>query len=277
MNEGDQIVASGEIMGTAWDNVMLARDSKRPTSQFYIQELFTGFIELHGDRYYADDGAIMGGIAWLDGMPVTVIGQEKGRDTTERISRNFGSPHPEGYRKALRLMKQAEKFHRPVICLVDTQGAFCGQGAEERGQGRAIADNLLKMMELKTPTISVVIGEGGSGGALALAVADRVAIMENAIYSVLSPEGFASILWKDSSRAQEAADVMKLTAADLKALNVVDSVLPEPKGAAQADPDAMAATLKKYILDELAELQQKPMDLLLTERYDKFRAMGRCQ
>ena len=261
---------------SAWRNVELARDPKRLTSRFYLDQIFDGFLEMHGDRYYADDGAIVGGIAWLDDMPVTVIAQEKGTDTNERIARNFGSPHPEGYRKSLRLMKQAEKFGRPIICFVDTQGAYCGLGAEERGQGRAIADNLMEMMSLTTPTVSVIISEGGSGGALGMAVADKVAVFENAIYTILSPEGFATILWKDSTRAQEAADVMKLTAADLKNLGVIDDVLMEPEGAAQASPEEMAKRLKAYLVENIERLREKDTATLLEERYQKFRNMGRC-
>lgn len=258
----------------AWDRVQMARDQKRPTSMYYIQALFDDFLEFHGDRYFSDDPAVIGGIAWFCGYPVTVIAQEKGMETKERIHRNFGSPHPEGYRKALRLMKQAEKFARPIICIVDTQGAYCGIGAEERGQGRAIADNLLQMVRIKVPIISIVIGEGGSGGALALAVTDRVAVLENAIYSILSPEGFASILWKDSSRAKEAAEVMKLTAEDLKELKVIDDVLYEPAGGAQADPEAMAATMRSYIQSEIAVLSELSADDLVNARYQKFRGMG---
>lgn len=260
---------------TAWERVEAARSPKRPTSAFYIAKLFDHFIELHGDRYYGDDAAVVGGIGFFNGRPVTVIAQEKGCDTNERIARNFGSPHPEGYRKALRLMKQAEKFGRPVICLVDTQGAYAGMGAEERGQGDAIARNLMGMVALRVPVISVVIGEGGSGGALALAVADRVAVLENAIYSILTPEGFASILWKDSSRAQEAAGLMKLTADDLKQLGVIDDVIPEPEGGAQGDSETMAQTLGEYIETQLVRLGTLSVEALIESRYAKFRAMGK--
>lgn len=213
---------------SAWDCVQKARKKDRPVGEDYIRELFPDFIEFHGDRLYGDDAAIIGGIASFDGTPVTVIAEAKGADTKENIRRNFGMPSPEGYRKALRLMKQAEKFHRPVICLVDTPGAFCGMEAEERGQGEAIARNLYEMSALKTPVLSIVISEGGSGGALALAVADEVWMMQNAIYSILSPEGFASILWKDGKRAPEAAEVMKLTAGDLKELGIVEEIVEEP-------------------------------------------------
>lgn len=212
---------------SAWERVKIARGTERPTSIDYISHIFDRFLELHGDRYCRDDGAIVGGIATIDGIPVTVIGQQKGRNIKQNMKRNFGMPNPEGYRKALRLMKQAEKFHRPVICFVDTPGAFCGIEAEMRGQGEAIAKNLYEMSSLKTPILSIVIGEGGSGGALALAVADEVWMLENATYSILSPEGFASILWKDSKRADEAAGIMKITGEDLLELKIIDQVIPE--------------------------------------------------
>lgn len=212
---------------SAWERVKIARGTERPTSIDYMSHIFDRFLELHGDRYCGDDGAIVGGIATINGIPVTVIGQQKGRNIKQNMKRNFGMPNPEGYRKALRLMKQAEKFHRPVICFVDTPGAFCGIEAEMRGQGEAIAKNLYEMSSLKTPILSIVIGEGGSGGALALAVADEVWMLENATYSILSPEGFASILWKDSKRANEAAAIMKITADDLLELKIIDQVFPE--------------------------------------------------
>lgn len=259
---------------TAWERVETARDQKRPTSKYYINTLFDDFIELHGDRMYGDDAAIIGGIAYFDGKPVTVIGIEKGTDVQERVQRNFGAPHPEGYRKALRLMKQAEKFHRPVICFVDTQGAYAGIGAEERGQGAAIAENLLEMSQLKTPIISIFIGEGSSGGALALALADRVALLENAIYSILSPEGFATILWKDSTRAQEAAEVMKLTADDLYALGVIDAVIKEPDEGAHTNPEATAESVREYLMDVLDTLQYQNLETLLDARYEKYRDIG---
>ena len=222
-----KIFSAGAVLRSAWDSVLLSRKSDRPVASDYISALFDDFVELHGDRYYKDDSAVVGGIASFHGIPVTVIGQEKGRSTKENIRRNFGMPSPDGYRKALRLMKQAEAFGRPVICFVDTPGAFCGIEAEERGQGEAIARNLFEMSSLKVPVLSIVIGEGGSGGALALAVANEVWMMENAIYSILSPEGFASILWKDSKRADEAAKVMKVTAAELKELGIIERVIPE--------------------------------------------------
>ena len=212
---------------TSYERVKAARSADRPTGLDYVNFIFTDFVELHGDRRFGDDPAIVGGIARLGGRPVTVIAIEKGRTTRDRMARNFGMPHPEGYRKALRLMQQAEKFHRPVICFVDTAGAYCGIGAEERGQGQAIAENLVAMSGLKTPILTVLIGEGGSGGALALAVADRVFMLENAVYSVISPEGCASILWKDAARAEEAAACLKLTAHDALSMGITEEVIPE--------------------------------------------------
>ena len=249
----------------AYERLCAARKSGRPTARKYIEALCDRFFELHGDRLFADDPAILGGIAELDGTPVTVIGIEKGEDTKEKITRNFGSPNPEGYRKALRLMRQAEKFHRPVVCFVDTSGAFCGIGAEERGQGQAIAENLIEMMGLKTPVISVLIGEGGSGGALALAVADRVWILENAVYSVVSPEGCASILWKDAKRAKEAAECLRLTAQDMEQLGVVEQVISEE------DKGAVFARVKSMLETELDALCEKDTETLLKERYERFR------
>ena len=258
---------------TPWERVQLSRDKARPVGAEYIEELFTDFMEFHGDRYYQDDKAIIGGIARFHGMPVTVIAQAKGRTTKENIERNFGMPSPDGYRKALRLMKQAEKFQRPVICFVDTPGAFCGMEAEERGQGEAIARNLYEMSALKVPVLSIVIGEGGSGGALALAVADEVWMMENAVYSVLSPEGFASILWKDSKKASEAAGVMRLTAADLKELKVIEEIICEPEVYRK---DTMVPVLceleekMEHFLEQYGSLSEKQ---LTDRRYDRFRRM----
>lgn len=264
-----------EIIKTAaWDKVNIARHKDRPTGSFYIENIFNNFIELHGDRLFGDDGAIIGGIGTIEGKPVTVISISKGSNTKENIQRNFGMPKPEGYRKALRLMKNAEKFKRPVICFIDTPGAFCGVDAEERGQGEAIARNLLEMSRLKTPIISVLMGEGGSGGALALAVADKVLMLENSIYSILSPEGFASILWKDGSKAKEASEVMKITADNLKTLKIIDKVVSEPRGGAHKNPSKMADTLKGVILEELKKLSNKSIDEVIETRYEKFRNMG---
>lgn len=260
---------------TAWERVSLARMVERPTALDYIERIFGSFIEFHGDRYFSDDAAVVGGIALLNGEPITIIAHQKGKNTAEKIKRNFGSPHPEGYRKGLRLMKQAEKFNRPILCLVDTQGAFCGTGAEERGQGEAIARNLLEMSSLKTPIISIVIGEGGSGGALAFAVSDEVWMLENAVYSILSPEGFASILWKDASRAKEAAEIMKITAKDLKEYGIIDKVLKEPAGGAHKDVDKMSALIKKELIESFSMLKKQPLEELVEKRYDKFRAMGK--
>lgn len=258
---------------TAWERVCRSRAKERPVGKDYIDILFEDFVELHGDRYYKDDPAVVGGIAYFHGKAVTVIAQCKGKTTKENLERNFAMPSPEGYRKALRLMKQAEKFQRPVICFVDTPGAFCGMEAEERGQGEAIARNLYEMSALKVPVLSIVIGEGGSGGALALAVADEVWMMENAVYSVLSPEGFASILWKDSKRASEAAGVMRLTAADLKELKVIEEIICEPEVYRE---DTMVPVLceleekMEHFLEQYGSLSEKQ---LTDRRYDRFRRM----
>ena len=262
------------MMIDAYEAVKIARRVRRPSAAVYIDLIFDLFIELHGDRNYRDDGAVVGGIAMLDGMPVTVVAIQKGRNVSENIKRNFGQPHPEGYRKALRLMKQAEKFGRPVITFVNTAGAFCGPGAEERGQGEAIARNLYEMSALKTPVISILTGEGGSGGALALAVADRVWMLQNSIYSILSPEGFASILWKDSSRAGEAAKIMKLTSEDLFNLGIVDKIISEPEDGAEKDVKSVANELKKALISELDSLKQLETSTLLTMRYERFRKYG---
>ena len=251
---------------SAYDKVLLARAKGRATGLTYVEAIFDDFIELHGDRRFSDDPAIVGGIACLNGEPVTVIAMEKGGDMKDKVRRNFGSPNPEGYRKALRLMKQAEKFHRPVVCFVDTSGAFCGLGAEERGQDQAIAENLVEMMDLQTPVISILIGEGGSGGALALAVADQVWILENAVYSVISPEGCASILWKDAKKVKEAAECLKLTAQDMEKLGVVERVIPEEK-----DFGLIYDRIKTALLETLPDLQTLPADELLQRRYERFR------
>lgn len=258
---------------TPWEKVKLARMPVRPTSLDYIDRIFNNFLEMHGDRLYGEDHAIVGGIAFFGDIPVTVIAQQKGRNTKENIARNFSMPHPEGYRKALRLMKQAEKFHRPIICLIDTPGAFCGLGAEERGQGEAIATNLAEMMLLKTPIISIVISEGGSGGALALGVADKVYMLEHSIYAILSPEGFASILYKDSSKAEQAAKDMKLTAQDLLQFGIINGIIPEPQGGAHNDYDETAQNIKTVIEADLQELLQLSTEELLEKRYQKFRMM----
>lgn len=250
----------------AYEKVLLARAKDRPTGLSYIENIFQDFIEFHGDRRFADDPAIVGGIATLGGRPVTVIAMEKGKDMRERVKRNFGSPNPEGYRKALRLMEQAEKFRRPVVCFVDTAGAFCGMGAEERGQGQAIAENLLAMAGLKTPVVSVLIGEGGSGGALALALADRVWILENAVYSVISPEGCASILWKDSKKVKDAADCLRLTAQDMLELGVVEQVIAEEKDFSQTYQH-----IQTELAAALSQLEQLPVEELLAQRYQRFR------
>ena len=257
----------------AWEHVLLARDKERPTGTDYIERLFEDFTELHGDRYYGDDPAVIGGLARFHGMPVTVIVQEKGQGTKGCIAHNFGMVSPEGYRKSLRLMKQAEKFDRPVICLVDTPGAFCGLEAEERGQGEAIARNLYELSGLKVPVLSIVIGEGGSGGALAMAVADEVWMMENAIYSILSPEGFASILWKDSKRAKEAAGVMKLTARDLEKLGIVEHVIREREPLTRENMEKTADRIKDGISAFLAEYGALTKEELVERRYQRFRKM----
>lgn len=253
---------------TAYGRVKIARDSQRPTGLDYIRKIFKGFIELHGDRRYADDPAIVGGIARLNDQPVTVIAIEKGHTAKERTYRNFGAPQPEGYRKALRLMKQAEKFGRPVICFVDTSGAYCGVGAEERGQGQAIAENLMEMSTLCVPVITILIGEGGSGGALALAVADRVWMLQNAVYSVISPEGCASILWKDPEKAETAAASLKLTAEDAKSLGVIERILSENDIGKKEFYDR----IRTMLTEELEELTR---DVDLTQnRYERFRKLG---
>lgn len=259
---------------TAWERIELIRNKERPTIRDYIPFIFDDFMELHGDRFFGDDAAICGGIAVFDGTPVTVIAQVKGKTLAENQKCNFAMPHPEGYRKALRLMKQAEKFGRPVICFIDTPGAFCGIAAEERGQGEAIAKNLFELMRLKTPVISIVLGEGGSGGALALGVCDELAMLQNATYSVISPRGFASILWKDASREQEAANRMRITARDLLALKVADKVIPEPEGGAHTDVERMAESISQFLSETIKKYNNYPIDLLLQKRYDKFRKIG---
>ena len=258
---------------TAWDKVTLARELGRPKALDYINNIFQEFVELHGDRYFGDDKSIVGGIALLEKMPVTVIGEQKGRNVKENMERNFGMPEPEGYRKALRLMKQAEKFKRPIITFIDTPGAYPGMGAEERGQGEAIAKNLMEMSKLKVPIICIVIGEGSSGGALAVGVGDKIVMLENAVYSILSPEGFASILYKDSSKAKEAAENMKLTAKDLKNLGIIDKIIKEPENGAQNDFETICKNIKEYLLKEIKNLEKLTKEELVEQRYKKFRVM----
>lgn len=258
-------------MKTAWEKVQMARQMDRPKALDYINNLFDDFIELHGDRNFGDDKSIIGGIALLDQMPVTVIGEQKGKNAKENIERNFGMPEPEGYRKALRLMKQAEKFKRPIITFIDTPGAYPGMGAEERGQGEAIARNIMEMSNLKVPIICIVIGEGSSGGALAIGVGDKIVMLENAVYSILSPEGFASILYKDASKAKEAAENMKITANDLKKLGIIDDIIKEPKDGVAKDFEQVISKLKPYIVKNIRELEKLDTDTLLVQRYEKFR------
>ena len=255
---------------SAYERVKIARGGKRPTGADFIDHLFTGFFELHGDRRFADDAAIIGGVAYLDTLPVTVIAIEKGHTARERLQRSFGAPNPEGYRKALRLMQQAEKFHRPVLCFVDTSGAYCGIGAEERGQGQAIAECLTQTAALQTPVLSVLIGEGGSGGALALAAGDRVWMLENAVYSVISPEGCASILWKDAAKAEQAAQQLKLTAGDALQLGVIEKIIPET----DLGKPEFYEKLKQALLEELTTLSRLTPEALLEARYRRFRRIG---
>lgn len=255
---------------SAFDRVTAARAKGRPTGMDFITNLFENFVELHGDRHFGDDKAVVAGIAQLNGMPVTVVALEKGHDTKEKISRNFGSAHPEGYRKALRQMQLAEKFGRPIVCFVDTSGAYCGIAAEERGQGQAIAENLMQMMTLKVPILSILIGEGGSGGALALAVADEVWMLENAVYSVISPEGCASILWKDSSKIKEAAECLKLTAEDLYSLGVIEKIIPEHG----KDFSETYEELRHTIWAMLATNRALNRAELVAKRYERFRKIG---
>jgi acetyl-CoA carboxylase carboxyl transferase subunit alpha len=259
---------------TPAERIQLARHPNRPTTLDYINYLITDFVQLHGDRRFSDDHAMVGGIGMFEGIPVTVIGTQKGKDTKDNIKRHFGMPHPEGYRKALRLMEQAEKFGRPIINFIDTAGAYPGLGAEERGQGEAIAYNLYKMSTLKTPVISIITGEGGSGGALALAVADKVFMLSNSIYSVISPEGCASILWKDSSKAVDAAQALKIDANNLLQMEIIDGIIEEPEGGAHQDYAGMAENIKNKLRSALEELSQYEIDYLLEARYAKFRKIG---
>ena len=257
-----------------WDRVQIARLPERPTTLDYIPYIFDSFIELHGDRSFRDDPAMIGGIGYLDGKSVTVIGQQRGKDTKDNIYRNFGMAHPEGYRKALRLMKQAEKFNRPIFTFIDTKGAYPGKAAEERGQSESIAKNLMEMASLTVPVIAVVIGEGGSGGALGIGISNRVLMLENSTYSVISPEGAAALLWKDSNLAQIAAETMKITALDLLDLGIIDEVINEPLGGAQKDEKVQALSIKKMFLKHLNELNQLTPEELANDRFEKFRKIG---
>jgi len=259
---------------TAWQVAQLARHPQRPYTLDYIQRVFTDFEELKGDRAYADDPAIVCGVARLEGKPVVIIGEQKGRDTKEKIRRNFGMPRPEGYRKALRIMKLAERFRLPIFTFIDTPGAYPGVGAEERGQSEAIARNLFEMSDLKTPIVSTVIGEGGSGGALAIGVGDRVIMLQYSVYSVISPEGCASILWKSADKASDAAEAMGITADRIKSLGLIDVVLKEPLGGAHRDADAMAASLKKALVENMGRLERMSLDELVEARYKRFMSFG---
>lgn len=257
-----------------WDRVQVARHPQRPTTLDYIAELFEDFIQLHGDRNYGDDAAIVAGIASFENTPITVIGHQRGKDTKDNVKRNFGMPHPEGYRKALRLMKQAEKFGRPIICFIDTKGAYPGKAAEERGQSEAIARNLVDMAGLTVPVISIVIGEGGSGGALALGVANHIHMLEHSTYSVISPEGAASILWKDPSLSKQAAEAMRITAPHLKEMGIIEKIIPEVLGGAHRDSKIQSGYIGEALRESLLELTKLTGDNLVENRYDKFRAMG---
>jgi len=258
----------------SWQRAQIARHQQRPYTQDFINLLFTDFLELHGDRGFADDKAIVAGLAKYHGKPVAVIGHQKGRDTKQRLLRNFGQPKPEGYRKALRVMQLAAKFHRPILTFIDTQGAYPGIDAEERGQGEAIARNLREMARLPVPVIVTITGEGGSGGALAIAVGDRVNILENSFYSVISPEGCASIIWRDAAKAETAAAAMKITAKDLKELGIIDEIVPEPDGGAHTDHEGTARLLDEVLDRQLVALANQPVRELLNTRYEKFRKMG---
>ncbi|MDP8980355.1 MAG: acetyl-CoA carboxylase carboxyltransferase subunit alpha [Acidobacteriota bacterium] len=271
---GDQEKPAPAPTNPAWERVLLARHPKRPHSLDYIQRLFTGFEEIHGDRCFADDPAIVAGMGHFDGQPLMIVAQQKGRDTKQKLHRNWGMPKPEGYRKALRVMKLADKFHRPIITFLDTPGAYPGVDAEERGQAEAIAVNLREMSRLNTPVIAVVIGEGGSGGALGLGVANRVYMLENAVYSVISPESCAAIIYRDSGKAPQAAEALRLTAPDLQQLGLIDGIIPEPSEGAHTDVDAAAESLRGTLAAALAELSGIDPAVLLEERYQKFRRMG---
>ncbi|HEX6594619.1 MAG TPA: acetyl-CoA carboxylase carboxyl transferase subunit alpha [Bacillota bacterium] len=259
---------------TPWDRVQLARHQQRPTTLDYIGEIFTDFIEFHGDRYYGDDEAIVAGIAFYKELPVTIIGHQRGKDTKGNVRRNFGMPHPEGYRKALRHMKQAEKFNRPIICFIDTKGAYPGKAAEERGQSEAIATSLMEMAGLQVPIVCIVIGEGGSGGALALGVGDHIHMLENSTYSVISPEGAAALLWKDAGLAKKAAETLRITSYDLHKLGVIDKIIPEPRGGAHHDLTYQADNIDIVLEQSLKELQQLSTTQLLERRWQKYKQIG---
>lgn len=257
-----------------WDRVQMARHPMRPTTLDYIDKIFTDFIEFHGDRFYGDDEAIVAGIAYYKDQPITVIGHQRGKDTKENLRRNFGMPHPEGYRKALRHMKQAEKFNRPIVCFIDTKGAYPGKAAEERGQSEAIAKNLMEMAGLTVPIVCIVIGEGGSGGALALGVGDQLHMLENSTYSVISPEGAAALLWKDAGQAKRAAETMKITAYDLKDLEVVDQVIPEPKGGAHRNIEQTASNIDDVLNKSINDLRKLSKEELIEKRWEKYKQIG---
>jgi acetyl-CoA carboxylase carboxyl transferase subunit alpha len=274
MEQQSAAAATPAPVNPAWERVQLARHPKRPHALDYIQRLFTDFLELHGDRAFADDAAIVSGMAFFEGKPVMVLGQQKGRDTKQKLIRNFGMPKPEGYRKAMRVMELAAKFNRPIISMLDTPGAYPGIDAEERGQAEAIAVNLREMSRLAVPIVVVVIGEGGSGGALGMGVGNRIHMLENAIYSVISPESCAAIIWRDSGKAEQAAAALKLTAPDLQQLGLIDGIVPEPEGGAHNDPDQAAEHLRHTLRSSLADLSKLSAKDLVDQRYEKFRKMG---
>jgi acetyl-CoA carboxylase carboxyl transferase subunit alpha len=274
MEQPSATAATPAPVNPAWERVQLARHPKRPHALDYIQRLFTSFLEIHGDRAFADDAAIVAGMAFFDGKPVMVLGQQKGRDTKQKLIRNFGMPKPEGYRKAMRVMELAAKFNRPIVSMLDTPGAYPGIDAEERGQAEAIAVNLREMSRLSVPVIVVVIGEGGSGGALGMGVGNRIYMLENSVYSVISPESCAAIIWRDSGKAEQAAAALKLTAPDLQQLGLIDGIVPEPEGGAHNDPDGAAEMLRETLRSALSDLSKLPSKELVDQRYEKFRKMG---